>query len=406
MELGVQSNSLNQIKAVDFYEKILSRIPDLIFQMEVSANGVIQFPFLSNSFVAHFELNIDETKAETLVMLAKKMLPSNYLNFLLSFKFSTDEVKQFNHEFQYKLLKKGSQHFRLSATVEKVENGNFAIYGRVEEDTKNKIQTLKLKIAESNDKGKPSRIIGTNTNLTVQIEKEKELKQSIENLTEQNKRLSSFAHIITHNLRSHAGNFKMLLEIIKDEDDSEIIQESLNYMRTNAENLSETIENLQELVDFQTELKPIRKHINLKEYLQKIVDFLRMDFQKNNVEYSIDVPKDETVFYNPAYLESILLNFSTNAIKYSDSNKNAIVVYKFIVENGTKTLSITDNGLGIDLEKNGHLIFGMHKTFHKNENARGIGLFMTKNQIEAMGGNVTIESQEGKGTTFKIYFNE
>jgi signal transduction histidine kinase len=69
-------------------------------------------------------------------------------------------------------------------------------------------------------------------------------------------------------------------------------------------------------------------------------------------------------------------------------------------------LYIKDNGLGIDLEKHGNRLFGMYKTFHKNANARGLGLFITKNQIEAMNGMVEVESEVNVGTTFKITFHE
>jgi signal transduction histidine kinase len=198
----------------------------------------------------------------------------------------------------------------------------------------------------------------------------------------------------------------MLLQIIDTEEDPKIIQETLNYMRVNSDDLNETIDNLKELVDIQTDLKPIREHLNLYQYLQKTIVFLSNEFRKHNVSYNFNIPEDETVFYNPAYLESILLNFSTNAVKYSDPKKIPSIKYEFNYEDGYKTLSISDNGLGIDLQKNGHLIFGMYKTFHKHANSRGIGLFMSKNQIEAMGGKVTVESEVGKGTTFKIYFNE
>ena len=73
---------------------------------------------------------------------------------------------------------------------------------------------------------------------------------------------------------------------------------------------------------------------------------------------------------------------------------------------GNTVLSIADNGLGIDLKKYGDKLFGMYKTFHNHCEARGIGLYITKNQIDAMNGKVEVLSEVGKGTTFNIYFNE
>jgi signal transduction histidine kinase len=198
----------------------------------------------------------------------------------------------------------------------------------------------------------------------------------------------------------------MLLDIIETEDNPEIIQETLTYIRTNSNDLNETIDNLKELVDLQSDLKPMKEHLNLFQYLQKMIVLLSEEFVRHNVEYSINIPEHVTVYYNPAYLESVLLNFSTNAVKYSHPKKTPKINYDFSYEDGIKTLSISDNGLGIDLKKHGELIFGMYKTFHKHPNSRGIGLFMSKNQIEAMGGKVTVESEVGEGTSFKIYFNE
>ena len=70
---------------------------------------------------------------------------------------------------------------------------------------------------------------------------------------------------------------------------------------------------------------------------------------------------------------------------------------------GETILNIEDNGLGIDLKRHKHKLFGMYNTFHKHEDARGIGLFITKNQIEAIGGKIEVESEVNKGTLFKIY---
>lgn len=73
------------------------------------------------------------------------------------------------------------------------------------------------------------------------------------------------------------------------------------------------------------------------------------------------------------------------------------------MENDMKVLQISDNGVGIDLVRNADKIFGMYKTFSNNVDSKGIGLFITKNQIDAMGGNITVESEPNIGTTFKIY---
>ena len=119
-----------------------------------------------------------------------------------------------------------------------------------------------------------------------------------------------------------------------------------------------------------------------------------------------NIPENVNINVVKAYLESILLNIFTNAIKYKAPKRYPKITINCEHVKGFTILSVTDNGLGIDLEKHGHKLFGMYKTFHGNRDARGIGLFITKNQIEAMKGKIEAESELDKGTTFKIYFNE
>ncbi len=63
-----------------------------------------------------------------------------------------------------------------------------------------------------------------------------------------------------------------------------------------------------------------------------------------------------------------------------------------------------DSGIGIDFERNRDKLFGLYKTFSSNPNSRSVGLFKTKNQIDAMDGNIGVESEPGKGTKVKLYF--
>jgi signal transduction histidine kinase len=96
-----------------------------------------------------------------------------------------------------------------------------------------------------------------------------------------------------------------------------------------------------------------------------------------------------------------LYNFISNAIRYSHPERNPEITITFSKK--SNSLSIKDNGIGIDLKKNGSKLFGMYKTFTNNPESKGIGLFITKNQVEAMGGKIEVKSELNIGTTFIIY---
>ncbi len=253
--------------------------------------------------------------------------------------------------------------------------------------------------------GKPTRAIGTLKDINQLKEKEVELGNTINIIVSQNNRLNNFAHIVSHNLRSHASNLKMLLDLFKTADEEERA-EMLEHLESISDGLSITIGHLKELVEIQTEIKNVKEKLNLRHYLKNILNILHNEIKKHAVDIDINIPLDVTVNYNPAYLESILLNFTTNAIKYSSPERKPMISYDFEITNGKKVLSVSDNGLGIDMKKHKNALFGMYKTFHKNQNARGIGLFITKNQVEAMGGKIEVSSEPNKGSTFKIYFDE
>ena len=64
-----------------------------------------------------------------------------------------------------------------------------------------------------------------------------------------------------------------------------------------------------------------------------------------------------------------------------------------------------DNGKGIDLQKNGHNLFGLYKRFDTTVEGKGMGLFMVKTQVEALGGTIRIDSKLGEGTEFIMQFS-
>lgn len=246
--------------------------------------------------------------------------------------------------------------------------------------------------------------LGIATDISWQKQKENELKATVNIVGEQNKRLLNFAYIVSHNLRSHSGNIEMILNILETAEDEEERNEMLMHLKGISKSLTETIVHLNEVVHIQTNVDVQKEKIQLKKYADKTIEVLSGTINSKGGKIINNIPADVEIDFNAAYMESVLLNFLSNGIKYSHPDRVAEVTLDVYFEDEKPVLQISDNGMGIDLKRYGEKIFGLYKTFHNNADAKGIGLFITKNQIEAMGGRVEIESEVNKGTTFKIFF--
>ncbi|WP_295334508.1 PAS domain S-box protein [Flavobacterium sp.] len=231
---------------------------------------------------------------------------------------------------------------------------------------------------------------------------EEELKQSFELVSEQNKRLLNFSYIVSHNLRSHTSNIELISSLMESVKTQEEQEEMVNLLKRVSKSLDETMRNLNEVVNIRTNLNLTIEQLNLNLFIEKTLAVLEKQIQDKKAVVENLVPKEIQITYNPAYLESILYNFISNAIRYSHPDRKPLVVLRF--DQDKKALIIADNGIGIDLKRNGENLFGMYKTFNNNPDAKGIGLFISKNQIDAMGGRIEIDSELNVGTTFTIYF--
>ena len=163
---------------------------------------------------------------------------------------------------------------------------------------------------------------------------------------------------------------------------------------------------LNEVVAINTATLENLEPLNLSRYVEKAIANIWAMALKVDCLILNDIREDLQVKAIPAYLDSIILNLMTNAIKYRSQNKKPLIHLASEYRNDFVVLKIKDNGLGIDLKQHGSKLFGLYKTFHGNKDARGVGLFITKNQIEAMGGKVEVESEVEKGTTFKVFLNK
>ena len=249
---------------------------------------------------------------------------------------------------------------------------------------------------------KPTNHIAIVEDITEKKRAEQELKQSFDLVSDQNKRLLNFSYIVSHNLRSHTSNIETISNFLETAETKEERDEMIDLLKKVSQSLNETMTNLNEVVSIRTNINLSSEPLNLKEYINKTKLILSQQIEAKQVKIENLVAASIMVNYNTAYLESILFNLISNAIRYSRSD--VIPEIKITFDSKTSTLKVQDNGIGIDLKKNGEKMFGMYKTFNNNPDSKGIGLFIVKNQIDAMGGSITVDSMLGKGTTFTISF--
>lgn len=235
-----------------------------------------------------------------------------------------------------------------------------------------------------------------------------ESKQNIEaiavKLQEQNQKLDEFAHIISHNLRSPIGNIQALINLLNENSTVEDYKLIYDKLKNVSKNLGTTMNDLMDTLKAKTPTDLEQTDIRFKELLDKVVQSLEGELIMAEASVTFDFNKAPTVQFPKAYMESIFQNLLSNAIKYRSPHRKALIHFESSLIKDKVELRVTDNGQGIDLAKFGHKLFGLHHTFHDHQEARGVGLFLIKTQIESMGGTIAAESEVGKRTTFIINF--
>lgn len=234
-----------------------------------------------------------------------------------------------------------------------------------------------------------------------------EEKQSVmmKQLSAQNTQLLDFCNIVSHNLRGPLINMSMLVEFIEGSDDVDEIKLLTSKLKPVIDSLNTTFNELVESIQVRQDMEVATEEIVLKDYLQRTLDGLEMEINKAEAEIIVNFDDAPMINYPPKYLNSIFHNLVSNALKYRSPDRKPRIELSTRKNPNSVLLMVRDNGLGIDLLKHKDNVFKIGKVFHKHPNAKGLGLYMTKTQIEAMGGQIWVESTPDSGAIFYIVFN-
>jgi len=225
-----------------------------------------------------------------------------------------------------------------------------------------------------------------------------------EDLERRNNDLEQFSYIVSHNLRAPLANITGLAQILKQADISlQERTETEDLLFQSVMKLDEIIRDLNHILQVRREIKEQKEKIILPELLNDILTSFHLVIEWKNIEVLSDFSEAAELFSIKSYLYSIFLNLVSNSIKYRQPDKLLIIEIKSWKENDKLIIWFKDNGRGIDLTKRGKEIFGLYNRFHLDVEGKGMGLFMVKSQIKALGGDIDVQSKPGAGTSFLIW---
>lgn len=232
-----------------------------------------------------------------------------------------------------------------------------------------------------------------------------QVQKQAEELQQLNRTKDKFFSIIAHDLKGAIGGFLSQTQfiaddfkVLSDEDKEELIGE----MNVNSRRLYNLLENLLEWSRAQTDNIPYHpQKINVSTITQSIIGLYKVIIDKKRVKVIMKIDADLECFADINMLQLVLRNFLSNAIKYSHpGDKVSIQAADF----GAKVrFEVMDEGVGMD-NKTLEQLFRIEQTplrpGTREERGTGLGLLLSKEFVEKMDGNIWVESQPDKGSTF------
>jgi signal transduction histidine kinase len=233
-----------------------------------------------------------------------------------------------------------------------------------------------------------------------------ELKQTNVELVHRNDQLEQYAYITAHNLRAPVARVKGLIFLFEKTGGEQNENQGIFARISNsASEMDDVLSDMNAILEVKTNRLGRIDNVKIINVLEKVQKALGQDIIESGAALQVNIGVED-ICGNRMYLESILYNLLSNSIKYRSAKRPLQIGLAVRKENGQVIMEVSDNGVGIDLKIFGDKVFKLYQRFHEYGEGKGLGLYLVKSHVEAMGGSIGIESEVDAGTSIKIVLPE
>ncbi len=242
-----------------------------------------------------------------------------------------------------------------------------------------------------------------NKNMSLElVAKNEALTETNNELIKHNNELRQFSYTVSHNLRGPVASLMGLLKLFQAEQLSPDNVEIFHHIETSTQRLDTIIKDLSKIIDIRNDIFQIRQQIDVAFEVQEILSVLNREIISQKITVRRNFESGRVIYSVRPMIHSILYNLISNAIKYRSEEREPVIEIKSGEDTRYYHLQVMDNGLGIDLSRDGDNIFKLYKRFHHHTEGKGLGLYLVKMQAEALGGDINVESEPNKFTRFNV----
>jgi PAS domain S-box-containing protein len=227
------------------------------------------------------------------------------------------------------------------------------------------------------------------------------LKKTEAELKIKNKELDTFVYRASHDLKGPLVSIIGLTQMVKQEIKDPVALDFFDMINKSTNRLADILKNLMEIAIIDKAIKE-KECIDLKAKILEVMDSLRHIPYYKGIKIELDIHIKKDFYGNNKMLTPVLQNLIDNALKYKKAGTDSYLLIK--ASNFHKGIQIIfeDNGIGIEKSIQSKVYDMFFRGTSKAEGT-GLGLYMVRNYVQKMGGDVNLKSKEGQGTSFIVY---